>query len=98
MTAAPLLCTSAASYHQNRIVHILIHKIHPDNESLNLRGCQSSLNSLSLINNNTVRAFSTNRQLFMKDQSSQPTICKPKGTAPACYTVLHLHVFYKGVV
>lgn len=58
--------------------NILVHKTYPDDESLN----RSSFKSFTPINTNTVCLYSTNLQLFMKEQSSQPTICKPKGTAP----------------
>lgn len=74
-------------------LQILVNKIHPECESLNLRGCQSSLKS------HTVRVFSTNRQLFMKDRNSQPTICNPKGIAPAMLFQSFLCMcFYNGVL
>lgn len=63
-------------------LRILVNKIHPAYETQNFVGYQSSFKSL----------YSTSRQLSMKDPSSQPTICKSKGTAPACFTVLPLHV------
>ncbi|KAB5581824.1 hypothetical protein PHYPO_G00180060 [Pangasianodon hypophthalmus] len=57
---------------------ILVNKIHPEYETLTFVGCQSSSKSLTSINADIVCMYSTNQQLPLKDQSSQPTICKPK--------------------
>lgn len=61
---------------------ILVNKIHLEYETLNFVGCQSSFKSLTSINTSTICVYSTNQQLYVKDQHSQPTICKPKGVLP----------------
>lgn len=81
-TSSALQLKSPLPSASKKKLQILVNKIHPEYETRNFVGYQSSFKSL----------YSTNQQLSMKDQSSQPTICKPKGTAPACFTVLFLHV------
>ncbi|MCJ8730676.1 hypothetical protein PDJAM_G00187200 [Pangasius djambal] len=78
-------CTSSALrlYSQlpsasKKKLQILVNKIHPEYETLNFVGWQSSFKSRTSINADTVCMYSTNQQLPLKDQSSQPIICKPK--------------------
>lgn len=86
-------CNSTASYpqHQKKEFQILINKIHPEYQTLNFVGHQSSFKSLTSIKAGTFCVYSTNRP-EPEDESSQATIYRPKGTAPACSTVLPLHV------
>lgn len=74
-------------------LRVLFNQFHPQYETLNLIGCQSSFKSLTFNNGSNICAFSTNWQLYMKDQNSQATICKPKGTARSCSAALPLHAF-----
>lgn len=91
-TSSSLQCYSRLSSASKKKLQFLVNKIHPEYESLNFVGCQSSFKSLASVNPYTICMFSTNCQLSMKDQSSQSTICKPKGTYPACSTAFSLHV------
>lgn len=91
-TFSALQCYSPLSIASEKRLQILVNKIHPEYGTLNFVGCQASFKSATSVNPYTICMYSTNWQLSMKDQSSQPTICKPKGTAPACFTALPLHV------
>ncbi|KAK3554404.1 hypothetical protein QTP70_023064 [Hemibagrus guttatus] len=77
-TSSALQCYSRLSSTSEKKLQILVNKIHPEYESLKFVGCQSSFKSLASVNPYTICMFSTNRQLSVKDQSSQSTICKPK--------------------
>lgn len=54
----------------------ILGKVFSKHKTVNLMGCQASIKSLTSANANAVWMYSTNRQLSMKDQSSQPTTCK----------------------